>query len=105
MQSGLAQAKLRIRETLDAHPELTIILDATGSSTSRLRGRFIAQDGDFIKVQVSAALGHGLLVSIAGEIDTGSGREPFLGKYRVASSKIACIGKYQVELTPAPVTE
>jgi len=105
MQSGLAQAKLRIRETLDAHPELTIILDATGSSTSRLRGRFIAQDGDFIKVQVSAALGHGLLVSIAGEIDTGSGREPLLGKYRVASSKIAGIGKYQVELTPAPVTE
>jgi curved DNA-binding protein CbpA len=54
---------------------------------------------------VSAALGHGLLVSIAGEIDTGSGREPLLGKYRVASSKIAGIGKYQVELTPAPVTE
>jgi hypothetical protein len=105
MQSGLAQAKLRIRETLDAHPELTIILDATGNPSSRLRGRFLAQDGDFIKVQVSAALGHGLLVSIAGEIDTGSGREPLLGKYRVASSKIAGIGKYQVELTPAPVTE
>ena len=105
MQSGLAQAKLRIRETLDAHPELTIILDATGNPSSRLRGRFIAQDGDFIKVQVSAALGHGLLVSIAGEIDTGSGREPLLGKYRVASSKIAGIGKYQVELTAAPVTE
>jgi DnaJ domain len=105
MQSGLAQAKLRIRETLDAHPELTIILDATGNPSSRLRGRFIAQEGDFIKVQVSAALGHGLLVSIAGEIDTGSGREPLLGKYRVASSKIAGIGKYQVELTPAPVTE
>ena len=105
MQSGLAQAKLRIRETLDAHPELTIILDATGNPSSRLRGRFIAQDGEFIKVQVSAALGHGLLVSIAGEIDTGSGREPLLGKYRVASSKIAGIGKYQVELTPASVTE
>jgi hypothetical protein len=105
MQSGLAQAKLRIRETLDAHPELTIILDATGNPSSRLRGRFIAQDGDFIKVQMSAALGPGLLVSIAGEIDTGSGREPLLGKYRVASSKIAGIGKYQVELTAAPVTE
>jgi len=105
MQSGLAQAKLRIRETLDAHPELTIILDATGNPSSRLRGRFLAQEGDFIKVQISAALGPGLLVSIAGEIDTGSGRIPLLGKYRVVSSKIVGIGKYQVELTPAPVTE
>jgi hypothetical protein len=31
MQAGRTQARLRIRESLDAHPELTIILDTTGS--------------------------------------------------------------------------
>ena len=43
MQSGLAQARLRIKETLDARPELTVILDASGSPSSRLRARFLAQ--------------------------------------------------------------
>jgi DnaJ domain len=105
MQSGLAQARLRIKETLDAHPELTVILDATGTPSSRLRARFLSQDGDAITVHLTAALGHNLLVSIAGEIDTGSGREPLLGKYRVASCKIAGIGKYQAELTPEPVAD
>ena len=105
MQSGLAHAGLRIRESLDAHPELAVILDSTGSPSSRLRARFLAQDGDAIKVQLTTALGHNLLVSIAGEIDTGSGREPLLGKYRVASCKIAGIGKYQAELIPEPVAE
>ena len=105
MQSGLAHAGLRIRESLDAHPELAVILDSTGSPSSRLRARFLAQDGDAIKVQLTTALGHNLLVSIAGEIDTGSGREPLLGKYRVASCKIAGIGKYQAELTPEPVAD
>jgi DnaJ domain len=105
MQTGLAQARLRIRESLDAHPELTIILDATGNPSSRLRARFVAQEGETLKVQLSAALGPNLLVSIAGEIDTGTGREPLLGKYRVASCKIAGIGKYQADLTAEPLAE
>jgi len=105
MQAGLTQARLRIKESLDAHPELTIILDATGSPSSRLRARFVAQEGETLKVRVSTALGSDLLVSIAGEIDTGAGREPLLGKYRVASCKIVGIGKYQAELTAEPAAE
>ena len=98
MQAGLAQARLRIRESLDAHPELTIILDATGSPSSRLRARFVAQEGQTLRVHINTALGPHLLVSLAGEIDTGAGREPVLGRYRVASCKIAGIGKYQADL-------
>ena len=102
MQPGMAQARLRIKETLDARPELTIILDATGNAASRLRARFLAQDGDYLSIQLTAALGQNLLVSIAGEIETPSGRQPLLGKYRVSSCKIAGIGKYQAELAPEP---
>jgi hypothetical protein len=105
MQAGLTQARLRIRESLDAHPELTIILDATGSPSSRLRARFIAQEGQTLKVNVTTALGLNLLVSLAGEIDTGAGREPLLGRYRVASCKIAGVGKYQADLTAEIVAE
>ena len=105
MQAGLTQARLRIRESLNAHPELTIILDATGGPSSRLRARLVAQEGETLKVQLTTALGPNLLVSITGEIDTGSGREPLLGKYRVGSCKIAGIGKYQADLTPEPVSE
>src|ERR1022692_3269862 len=105
MQTGIAQAKLRIRETLDAQPELTVILDATGSPSSRLRARFVAQEGDAIKVHLTTALGPNLLVNIAGEIDTGSGRVPLLGKYRVAACRIVGVSKYQVELLPEPVAE
>src|ERR1700681_2654484 len=105
MQSGMAQARLRIKETLDSHPELNIILDATGSAASRLRARFLSQEGDAINIQLTAALGQNLLVSIAGEIETASGRQPLLGKYRVSSCKIAGIGKYQAELTPESVAE
>ncbi len=50
MQSGPTQARLRIRETLDAHPELTIILDASGSPSSRLRSRFLGQNDGAIRV-------------------------------------------------------
>ncbi len=105
MHSGMAQARLRIKETLDAHPELTVILDASGSQSSRLRARFLSQDGDVISVQLNAALGQNLLVSIAGEIEADSGRQPLFGKYRVSSCKIAGIGKYQAELAPEPVAD
>ena len=103
MQAGITQARLRIRESLDAHPELTIILDATGSPSSRLRARFVAQEGETLKVHVNTALGLNLVMSIAGEIDAGAGREPLLGRYRVASCKIAGIGKYLAELTAETV--
>ena len=45
------------------------------------------------------ALGLNLLVSIAGEVETGSGRAPLLGHYRVRSCIITGIGKYRAELT------
>jgi hypothetical protein len=101
----MAQARLRIKEMLDARPELTIILDASGGQSSRLRARFLSQDGDDISIQLTAALGQNLLVSVAGEIETHSGRQPLHGKYRVSSCKIAGIGKYQAELTPENVAE
>ena len=105
MQSS-AQARLRIRESLDAHPELTLILDSSGSPSSRLRARFLAHGENSIKIQVNTALGENLLVSIAGEVETGAGREPLLGQYRVRSCRIAGIGKYQAELTPeVPVAD
>ena len=105
MPAGLTQASLRIRESLNAHPELTIILDATGSPSSRLRARFVAQEGQTLKVHINSALGPNMLVSLAGEIDTGAGREPVLGRYRVASCKIAGIGKYLADLTAEVVAE
>ena len=105
MQTGSTQARLRIRESLDAHPELTIILDASGSPSSRLRGRFLAHGDESIKVQLNTALGLNLLVSIAGEVEIGAGRTPLLGQYRVLSCRIAGIGKYYVELAPEVASE
>jgi hypothetical protein len=99
MQSGPAQARLRIKETLDAHPELTLILDASGGPASRLKARFLEHGENSIKVQLSTALGEQILVSIAGEVETGAGQEPVYGKYRVRSCRVAGIGKYQAELT------
>ncbi len=100
MQSVSSQARLRIKETLDAHPELTIILDSSGSPSSRLRARLLEHAENAIKIQLNAALGPNLLVSIAGEMDTGAGRAPLLGKYRVRGCRIAGIGKYYADLTP-----
>jgi DnaJ domain len=105
MQAELTQAGLRIRESLNAHPELTIVLDSASGPSSRLRARLIAQDADTLKVQLTTALGPNLLVSVAGEIDAGTSLGPLMGKYRVASCKIAGIGKYQADLTAEPVVE
>lgn len=99
MLPGMSQARQRITDSLDAS-EITIILDATGSPSSRLRGRYIGQSGEILKIQVPAALGSDLVVNIAGEIDTGSGRLPVLGKYRVDSCKLAGPGRYHIELLP-----
>lgn len=103
MASDFAQARQRIRESLEA--ELTIILDSTGSPSSRLRARFLGQSGDVMRVQTSAALGTGMLVSIAGEIEAPSGKLPVLGRYRVGSSRPSGVSRYNVELLPEPVAE
>lgn len=99
MPQGLAQARLKVIESLAARPDLTIILDASGSPGSRLEARFRGHDGEVMKVQLSTALGAGLLVSVAGQVDTKTGTAPVLGKYRVKASRIAGIGKYHAELT------
>ncbi len=97
MQSGFAQAR-RIRESLDSHGDLTVILDASGAPSSRMRARFIAQTGNVMTIQTHTALGQGMAVSIAGEVETPSGRVPVLGKFTVRSSRLAGIGKYDVEV-------
>jgi hypothetical protein len=99
VHSGIAQARQRINESLGAS-DLTIILDATGDPSSRLRARYLGNDGEIIKIQLLTALGQNLLVGIAGEIETPAGRQPVLGKYRVQGCRLAGIGKYQAELAP-----
>lgn len=100
MHSGLAQAQQRIRESLGAQPELTIILDASGTPSSRLRGRFLEKTGTGMRVRLTTALGPGMVVSVAGQIETEAGSEPVLGKFRVGSCRLAGIGKYHAELFP-----
>jgi hypothetical protein len=105
MVSGFAQARQRIRESLKVPAELTIILDSTGSPSSRLQARFLAQTGDVLKVQTTVSLGCGMAVSVAGEIDTPAGKQPVLGRYRAGSSRPSGIGTYNVELLPEPAPE
>jgi len=104
MQSGAGHAGLRMKESLDPGPELTIILDSSGSPSSRLRAQFLAHSPDSIQIQLGAALGQNMLVSIAGEVETGAGRAPLLGHYRVRTCMIVGIGKYRAELTPEAVS-
>jgi DnaJ-like protein len=105
VHSGLAQAQQRIRESLGAQPELTIILDASGAPSSRLRGRFLEKTGTGMKVRLTAALGPGMVVSVAGQIETEAGSEPVLGKFRVRSCRLAGVGKYNAELFPEVAAE
>jgi hypothetical protein len=51
-----------------------------------------------MKIQVSVALGQGVLVSVAGQVDTGTDIAPVLGQYRVRSCRIVGVGKYHAEL-------
>jgi hypothetical protein len=95
---GLAQARLKVMESLEARPDLTVILDASGSPGSRLQARFRGHDGEVMKIQLGMALGAGMLVSVAGQVDTRTGSAPVLGQYRVRGSRIAGIGKYHAEL-------
>src|SRR5579871_6665978 len=100
MQLASAQSRLRLRETLDAHPELTIILDASGNPSSRLRARFLAHREDSIQIQLNTFLSQNILISIAGQVETGMGRAPLLGQYRVRSCSSAGSGKYTADLIP-----
>ena len=104
MPATTAQSRLRVMESLEARPDLTVILDSSGSPGSRLQARFIGHTGDVMRIQTNIALGKDLLVSIAGQVDTGTGVSPVLGQYRVCWSRIVGIGKYHAELameTPA----
>lgn len=85
-------------ESLEARPDLTVILDASGNADSRLQARFLGHTGDVMKILVGVALGQGLLVSVAGQVDTGTGSAPVLGQYRVRWSRIVGLGKYHSEL-------
>jgi DnaJ domain len=98
MPVGTAQSRLRMMESLEARPDLTVILDSSGSPGSRLQARFVGYTGDVMKIQTNVALGKDLLVSVAGQVDTGTGISPVLGQYRVCWSRIAGIGKYHAEL-------
>ncbi len=99
MPQGLAQARLKVIESLEARPDLAVILDSSGAPGSRLEARFRGHDGEVMKIQLGTALGAGLLVSVAGQVDTKTGAAPVLGQYRVKASRIAGIGKYHAELT------
>lgn len=102
--SSHAQARLLIMKTLggSAQPEsLTVILDASGSPTSRLQARFLGHLNDGgVKLEVTIALGPGTSVSLAGQINTPEGTLPFLGQFRVFSCAMSGIGKYQASLMP-----
>jgi len=99
--SNQAQARLRILKHLDLQSDLTVILDASGMPSSRLPARFLEHTAlSGFKIETSTALGPGTLVSIAGEIHTGSGPQPVLGQYRVKASNPVGAGRYHVHITP-----
>jgi hypothetical protein len=103
--SSHAQARLLIMKTLggpQAEPEsLTVILDASGTATSRLQARFLGHLNDGgVKVEVTVALGPSTTISLAGQIQTPEGTLPFLGQFRVFSCVLSGIGKYQASLMP-----
>jgi hypothetical protein len=86
-------------KTLDGQGDLAIILDASGSPTSRLRAHYLGPAGeDGMKIEIGTALGPGTIVSVAGEVETMGGRAPVLGKYQVCSCLLAGGGRYHVHL-------
>jgi hypothetical protein len=100
MQSASAHVTVGIRESLEENSELTVILDSSGNPSSRLPARFLARNEDGIRIQLGAALGPNMLISVAGEVETAFGRSPLLGHYRVRSCIITGVGKYRADLTP-----
>lgn len=98
MIQGIAQARLKVIERLEARPDLTVILNSTGDPGTRLAARFLGHNGEVMKIQLAALIQQGILVSIAGQVDTRTGSAPVLGQYRVRASRIVGIGKYHAEL-------
>ena len=106
--SSHAQARLRIMKMMEGSPAaaedihaLTVILDASGSPSSRLPARFLGHLSERgLKLEVTAALGSGTAVSLVGQIETPEGSMPVLGQFRVFSCVLSGIGKYQVSLAP-----
>jgi len=106
--SSHAQARLRIMKTVDGSPaaaervhDLTVILDASGSPSSRLSVRFLGHLSEGgLKLEVTTALGSGTAVSLVGQIETPEGSLPVLGQFRVFSCVLSGIGKYQVSMAP-----
>ena len=98
MRAATAQSRLLMMKSLETQPDLTVILDSSGSPRSRLQARFIGHTGDVMRIQTNAALNQNMLVSVAGQVDTGTGTSPILGQYRVRWSRIVGVGKYHTEL-------
>ena len=69
MHPASAHTAFRMRDPLESGPELTIILDSSGSPSSRMRAQFLAHGQNSIQIQLGAALGQNILVSIAGEVE------------------------------------
>jgi len=80
--------------------EITVILDASGNPSSRLRGGIVSHTEGVLKVLLTAAVGAGVVVGVAGEVQTSEGKQPLLGKFRIRSCRLAGIGKYHAELVP-----
>jgi DnaJ domain len=99
VQPELSQARQRIKNSLDAQ-EITVILDATGSPSSRLKARFVAHTQNILRIHVSTVLGSGMTIGVAGEIETSTGRQPLLGQYEVRNCVPAGAGKYLADLAP-----
>lgn len=103
MHTGLSsprgEAQQRIKDSLDAQ-EVTVILDSGNAKSSRLHARLVAQVGAILKLQLTAALGEKVVVGLAGEIQTATGKQLLLGQYRVRSCKLAGNGRYLIDLEP-----
>jgi hypothetical protein len=94
MAISIAQVR-RIRESLDAAPELTVILDGSGEAGSRLSARLLEHNDQGLKIQLNTALGTGMLVSVVAE----NSREPLPGRFRVRHCKLSGVGRYNIELS------
>jgi uncharacterized protein YbaR (Trm112 family) len=99
--SNQAQARLRILKSLDLQTDLTVILDSSGSPSSRLAARFLTNTPEAgMNIETGTAIGPGTLVSIAGEIQTDDGPLPVLGQYRVKAGNPVGAGRYHIHVLP-----
>lgn len=104
--SNHAQARLRIMRTLDGLPEgapgdLTVILDASGTASSRIAARFVTHLGaGGLKIETGATIDAGLIVGLAGQIQSPTGLDPVLGQFKVLACMLTGVSKYHSNLTP-----